>query len=159
MRIADILTREGDLPVTHRACFRHPKDYPCTCAMGNLYRFVEPVVLFLLKRKGRSYGYELSGELAAHALTDADIEAAALYRTLRQLEKNGFVRSEWDSGHSGPARRLYMLTELGELHLTEWLTVLDHMSKSMARFVADAREDAAGRAPHEEVVALATTSG
>jgi DNA-binding PadR family transcriptional regulator len=73
--------------------------------MGNLYRFVEPVLLFLLKRKGHSSGYELSGELAEFALTDAEIEAAALYRTLRQLEKNGFVRSEWDSGHSGPARR------------------------------------------------------
>ena len=121
--------------MTHRACFRHPKDYPCTCAMGNLYRFVEPVLLYLLKRKGQSYGYQLAGELAEFALTDAEIEAAALYRSLRQLEKNGFVRSEWDSGHGGPARRLYMVTELGEVHLEEWITVLDHMSKSMERFV------------------------
>ena len=127
--------------------------------MGNLYRFVEPVVLFLLKQKGRSYGYELSGELAAHALTDAEIEAAALYRTLRQLESNGFVRSEWDSGHNGPARRLYMLTELGESHLTEWITVLDHMSKSMARFVVNARIDPLECAPHEEAATVAATSG
>jgi PadR family transcriptional regulator, regulatory protein PadR len=141
--------------VTHRACFRHPKDYPCTCAMGNLYRFVEPVLLFLLKRKGQSYGYELSGELADCALTDAEIEAAALYRTLRQLEKNGFVRSEWDSGHSGPARRLFMLTELGEQHLEEWLAVLDHLSKSMARFVGIARLQSSEVETHEEVVAAA----
>lgn len=141
--------------MTHRACFRHPKDYPCTCAMGNLYRFVEPVVLFLLKRKGQSYGYELSGELSKHALTDAAIEAAALYRTLRQLEKNGFVRSQWDSGHSGPARRLYMLTELGELHLEEWISVLDHLSKSMARFVLEAQLGAPEPEPHREVVAIA----
>jgi hypothetical protein len=31
--------------------------------MGNLYRFVEPVVLLLLSKKGRSYGYDLSGYL------------------------------------------------------------------------------------------------
>lgn len=123
--------------------------------MGNLYRFVEPVLLFLLKRKAHSYGYELAGELAEYALTDAEIEAAALYRTLRQLEKNGFVRSEWDSGHSGPARRLYMLTELGELHLDEWITVLDHMSKSMARFVGSARPASTHEETHEEVVAFA----
>jgi PadR family transcriptional regulator PadR len=141
--------------VTLRACFRHPKDYPCTCAMGNLYRFVEPVLLFLLKRKGHSYGYELSGELAEFALTDAEIEAAALYRTLRQLEKNGFVRSEWDSGHGGPARRLYMLTESGEQHLVEWLTVLDHMSNSMARFVRRARSEPFQAETHDEVVAVA----
>lgn len=144
--------------MTHRACFRHPKDYPCTCAMGNLYRFVEPVLLFLLKRKGHSYGYELSGELAEYALTDAEVEAASLYRTLRQLEKNGFVRSEWDSGHSGPARRLYILTELGERHLEEWLTVLDHMSKSMERFVSHARRECSDVETHSEAVALAGSS-
>lgn len=144
--------------MTHRACFRHPKDYPCTCAMGNLYRFVEPVVLFLLKRKGQSYGYELSGELAKHALTDAAIEAAALYRTLRQLEKNGFVCSQWDSGHSGPARRLYILTEFGELHLEEWISVLDHLSKSMARFVQEARLESSQPEPHPAVVAVVACS-
>ena len=127
--------------------------------MGNLYRFVEPVVLFLLKCKGRSYGYELSSELAEYALTDAEIEGAALYRTLRQLEKNGFVSSEWDPGHSGPARRLYMLTELGEVHLEEWATVLDHMSKSMARFVLDVQSGSSEGETHEDVVAVGDDRG
>ena len=74
--------------------------------MGNLYWFVEPVVLLLLKKKGRPYGYDLSSDLPAHALTDAEIERAALYRTLRRLEINGNVKSEWDTGKGGPARRL-----------------------------------------------------
>ena len=107
--------------------------------MGNLYRFVEPVVLLLLKKKGRSYGYDLSGDLQLHALTDAEIERAALYRTLRQLEMNGNVISEWDVEKSGPARRIYKLTSKGEQHLKEWASVLDHVSKSMARFVHEAR--------------------
>ena len=107
--------------------------------MGNLYRFVEPVVLLLLKKKGHSYGYDLSGELREHALTDAEIERAALYRTLRQLETNGNVTSEWDTDNSGPARRIYRLTAKGERHLAEWADVLGHVSKSMARFVRDAK--------------------
>ncbi len=107
--------------------------------MGNLYRFVEPVLLFLLKRKGRSYGYELANDLRAYALTDAEIEVAALYRTLRQLEVNGCVTSEWDVEGSGPARRVYVLTSRGEEHLQEWVTVLEHMSRSMKRFIREAR--------------------
>jgi len=107
--------------------------------MGNLYRFVEPVVLLLLKKKGRSYGYDLSGEIQKHALTDAEIERAALYRTLRQLEANGNVKSEWDVEGSGPARRVYRLTPKGKRHLDEWATVLDHVSRSMGRFVIEAR--------------------
>jgi DNA-binding PadR family transcriptional regulator len=87
--------------------------------MGNLYRFVEPVVLLLLKRKGRSYGYDLSADLQQHALTDAEIERGALYRTLRQLERNGNVKSAWDTEKAGPARRVYRLTAKGEQHLEE----------------------------------------
>ena len=107
--------------------------------MGNLYRFVEPVVLLLLKEKGRSYGYELFGSVQKHALTDAELERGTLYRTLRQLERNGNVTSEWLTEKAGPARRVYMLTPQGERHLEEWSEVLNHVSKSMARFVAAAR--------------------
>ena len=122
-----------------RICRRHGRAHPCTCAMGNLYRFVEPVVLLLLKKKGRSYGYDLSGEFQEYALTDAEIERGALYRTLRQLEINGNVVSEWDVKKSGPARRVYRLTAKGERHLDEWAAVLEHVSKSMARFVAETK--------------------
>jgi PadR family transcriptional regulator, regulatory protein PadR len=108
--------------------------------MGNLYRFVEPVVLLLLKKKGRSYGYDLSGDLQKHALTDAEIERGALYRTLRNLEKNGNVASAWDIQESGPAKRMYRLTAQGERHLDEWATVLEHVSQAMARFVVEAKK-------------------
>jgi len=122
-----------------RPCPRHADQHPCTCAMGNLYRFVEPVVLFLLKKKGQSYGYELAQDLREYALTDAEIEVAALYRTLRQLEQNRCVTSQWDVEGSGPARRVYALTAHGEQHLEEWVTVLAHMSESMTRFVREAQ--------------------
>jgi poly-beta-hydroxybutyrate-responsive repressor len=113
--------------------------------MGNLYRFVEPVVLLLLKKKGRSYGYDLAGEIPEYAFTDSDIERAALYRTLRQLEKNGNVKSEWETDTSGPARRVYKLTARGERHLDEWAAVLEHVSRSMARFVKEAKNATNGR--------------
>ncbi|MBS1854463.1 MAG: helix-turn-helix transcriptional regulator [Acidobacteria bacterium] len=116
--------------------------------MGNLYRFVEPVLLFLLKRNPASYGYELAGRLREFAFTDAEIEVAALYKTLRQLEHNGCVRSQWDVRDSGPARRVYTLTPAGEEHLDEWLAVLRQISASMTRFV-----HAATRIPPPETAA------
>jgi DNA-binding PadR family transcriptional regulator len=111
--------------------------------MGNLSRFVEPVVLLLLSKKGRSYGYDLSSELQQYALTDADIERGALYRVLRQLETNGNVKSEWNVAKVGPARRVYTLTPKGREHLDEWATVLDHVSHAMARFVHEVRKPGA----------------
>jgi len=118
-------------------CHRHGADRPCTCAMGNLYRFVEPVVLLLLKKHGPSYGYELAAALNEHALTDAEIERAALYRTLKQLEVNGRVVSDWDVTGSGPARHVYRLTESGEEHLREWGVVLEKLSRAMASFAEE----------------------
>ena len=123
-----------------KICVRHGKEYPCSCGMGNLYRFVEPVVLLLLQAKGRSCGYTLCSELHEHALTDAEIDKAALYRTLRQLEANGNVKSAWEEGQGGPARRVYTLTKDGEQHLDEWVAVLENLSKSMNRFVREARK-------------------
>lgn len=118
-------------------CRRHGPGRACTCAMGNLYRFVEPVLLYLLKQDGPSHGYDLAGALKDHALTDSEIERAALYRTLRQLEAAGHVTSAWDVDRSGPARHVYTITPSGQAHLEEWRVVLEHLSQSMARFVAD----------------------
>jgi PadR family transcriptional regulator PadR len=129
--------------VPRRMCRRHGGEHPCTCAMGNLYRFVEPVVLLLLKKKGASYGYDLAGEIEQYALTDAEIERGALYRTLRQLELNGNVVSEWEVAETGPARRVYRLTPQGERHLGEWAVVLDHLASAMNRFVKEANKELA----------------
>ncbi len=107
--------------------------------MGNVYRFIEPVLLLMLTEKGRSYGYDLSESLADYALTDAQIERAALYRTLRTLEQNGYVTSNWDIENSGPARRVYSVTKAGRSHLREWTEIMERLSHSMKSFVTKAR--------------------
>ena len=115
-------------------CPRHGRAHPCTCAMGNIYRFIEPVLLLILKEKDHSYGYELSEHLGDYALTDAQIERAALYRTLRTLESNGYVTSSWDTHNSGPARRVYSLTKAGHVHLREWAEVMGRLGQAMRSF-------------------------
>lgn len=120
-------------------CHRHGEGQPCSCAMGNLYRFVEPLVLYLLKKHGKTYGYELMRALHEHTLTDSTVEPGALYRTLRRLEENQFVISNWDASGAGPARRIYELTAVGEEHLLEWMVVMDHLAGSMTKLVAEVR--------------------
>jgi len=72
-----------------------------------------------------------------NALTGAGMERGALYRTLRRLEVNGNVGSDWETDKAGPARRVHQLTAEGERHLEAWATVLDHVSKSVVRFVKE----------------------
>ena len=105
--------------------------------MGNLYRFVEPIVLFLLQHNGPSHGYELAAALAEHTLTDATVERAALYRMLKQLEAQQLVSSRWDTSGGGPARHVYTITPLGEQHLTEWDSVLSRLAEAMHSFAEE----------------------
>lgn len=119
------------------SCHRHGSERPCTCAMGNLYRYVEPVVLYLLEKEGPAYGYELAVNLQRHALTDAEIDRGALYRTLQRLETMGHVTSTWDTSGPGPARHTYSITQSGKDHLREWAVVLNSLSHSMESFADD----------------------
>lgn len=116
-------------------CRHHGHGQACTCSLGNVYRFVEPVLLYLLKVKGCAHGYELMNALAEHALTDATADSAVTYRTLRQLEEAGMVLSTWDVTGSGPARRCYQLTPAGEERLLLWAEMLGQLSGAMTRFV------------------------
>lgn len=121
-------------PEARRRCCKQPGlGHPCTCAMGNVSRYIEPVVLRILKEKKKSYGYEIAECLTQYALTDATIEGAALYRTLRTLEANGYVSSTWDAG-DGPARRNYSLTQSGHMHLRDWAYLLETLGKAMIEF-------------------------
>ncbi len=109
--------------------------------MGHLYRFVEPVLLLMLKEKGGAYGYDLLGNLTEYAFTDGEIEKAVVYRTLRRLEQNGYITSDWDTDEPGPARRVYTLTHDGKRHLKEWAQVLAKVAGSMNRFVLRVSSD------------------
>jgi len=126
-------SRRSSLDVRLHGCRNPGMGHPCTCAMGNVSRFIEPVVLRILKEKKKSYGYEIAECLTRYALTDATIEGAALYRTLRTLEVNGHVISTWDEG-DGPARRNYSLTKSGHTHLRDWAHLLETLGSAMIVF-------------------------
>ena len=66
-----------------------------------------PVALVLLREES-SYGYELMERLQEFGFEG--INAGTLYRTLRQMEKEGLCRSKWDTSEGHLARRMYSIT-------------------------------------------------
>jgi poly-beta-hydroxybutyrate-responsive repressor len=107
---------------------------------GNIPRFIEPVVLLLLKQLGCAHGYQLASELPEHSLTGAMVDRGALYRTLRQLEIDGHVTSDWDVSGHGPAKRLYRLTPGGEEFLQQWTQLIEKIAGAMSDFVVKVRD-------------------
>lgn len=104
---------------------------PCSCEMGNLYRFAEPIVLLAIWRLGEAHGYQIAQQAEGMAVTHAGLDSGVIYRTLRRLEAAGRLRSWWDTSGDGPARRLYVLTESGIQHLGEWAHVLKDIAASL----------------------------
>jgi len=72
--------------------------------------------LLLLLDGGATYGYDLRRELDALQLS---IDPAYIYRTLRKLERDGWVQSRWMKSVAGPRRRFYRLTTKGRRNLDE----------------------------------------
>ena len=83
--------------------------------------WLSPVALVILHEQS-SYGYELMERLATKFEFE-QINAGTLYRTLRQMEKEGLGESEWETSEDGggPARRMYYITEAGEAYLEAWI--------------------------------------
>jgi len=107
----------------------------CCGSWGRVRGFIQPCLLLLLQQRP-SHGYELMERLSEKE-DDPEVEPALVYRTLRQLEEDGLVRSSWDTAGGGPARRLYELTPGGVDHLHAWAVDIGHMRRRLERFLTE----------------------
>jgi len=90
----------------------------CGAVSARMTGFVQPWILLLLT-EAPAHGYQMVERLRDHPDT-ASIDPGFLYRTLRQFEKDGYVKSTWDVGTPGPARRVYEITSEGVEYLHAW---------------------------------------
>jgi PadR family transcriptional regulator PadR len=97
-------------------------------------RFVEPFLLLLLA-EGRSHGYDLLERLSQRGLVASEVDPGYLYRTLRGMEAQGLVTSEWDNTSRGPIKRTYALTAQGEQALHGWVAALREHQAALGRFL------------------------
>jgi poly-beta-hydroxybutyrate-responsive repressor len=88
--------------------------------------------LLLLLRNWSAHGYHLIQTLTAMGL--GMVDPATVYRTLRQLEQEGYITSVWDPKASGPARRMYNLTDAGQEYLDVWAHQLEQYQSVLNRF-------------------------
>lgn len=99
----------------------------CVCG-PRMERFIQPCLLLLLFEK-EAHGYELMENLV-HFGFEKDLDPGLVYRNLRKLEEESAVSSIWDTGGSGPARRVYTLTPHGKELIHEWAR---HIQKKLHR--------------------------
>ena len=145
--VANIYSGDKLMPRRCRHREANAEQGPCSCEMGNLYRFTEPIVLLVIANAGEAHGYQISTEAEQLAVTHAGLDAGAIYRVLRRLETVGHVTSHWETTGEGPARRVYTLTASGVQHLAEWGDVLEGLTKSLRGLTSRCRKAISVTAP------------
>jgi poly-beta-hydroxybutyrate-responsive repressor len=113
----------------------HHRHSGCRCPEGRVRRFLQPQLLLLLVQKP-THGYDLMERLTRDAESPA-ADPALLYRTLRQFEDEGLVRSSWDTEGRGPARRLYEVTPEGMEYLHTWAVNIRQTRRQLDSFLSE----------------------
>lgn len=121
----------SDLVSISEPTLERQKEQACECPTGMSGRYMQPCLLLVLSQKD-SYGYELIEEVRKLGATP---DASGVYRTLRRMEGEGLVESQWITEGTGPARRFYKITPEGEDLLHSWVAVLEDNRKSLERFL------------------------
>ncbi len=94
---------------------------------------MEPFVL-LLVAQGPTYGYKLIGELDELGVAPDGIDPGMVYRTLRSMDADGLVDTEWGLEGDQP-RREYRLTEDGACALEDWIDVMYERKRLIDHFL------------------------
>lgn len=96
-------------------------------------RWIEPFVL-LLVAQGPTYGYKLIGELNELGVAPEGIDVGMVYRTLRTMDADGLVTTEWGLENDQP-RREYRLTDEGACALEDWMDVMSERKRLIEHFL------------------------
>ena len=101
-------------------------------------RFGEAALLVSLAARP-THGYELIERLPELSGGDR-VDVGNLYRTLRSLEDEGLVTSEWQPELPGPAKRTYTLTADGHDARTAWLAAVEQLRDGLTMFLERAEK-------------------
>lgn len=104
-------------------------------------------ILSYLKTNGPKHGYEIISEFMQKfkdfAKDFTSSEMGAFYKIMRLFEMEGLVTSSWEISESGPARRIYSITEKGieELkNLEEILIYSKSIIETLIKMIKEAKE-------------------
>lgn len=107
-------------------------------------RFLRPFLLLALARDGAAHGYELCECVRSHGLS---VDLGGVYRDLRAMEQHDLVTSQWEPSDAGPDRRVYALTDDGQVAaLTsahELAIIRDRLGSALDAFSAVAQHGSA----------------
>lgn len=85
--------------------------------------------------KGETYGYEMIEKLETYGFQM--ISEGSIYPVLMRMQKEGFVQSVMKESPSGPKRKYYTLTAVGQEEYKQFKVRWNELSHSVDRLVKE----------------------
>ncbi len=99
-------------------------------------RWLQFLILRVVCEK-QTYGYDLIKSIEELSQGRHNVKSGTMYTTLRRMEEEGLLKSDWKKSTTGPDSREYCITKKGNSYLKNWLeTILERkkMMDKMAEF-------------------------
>jgi PadR family transcriptional regulator PadR len=96
-----------------------------------------PVLILTVLAQGASHGYAIAREIERQSDCGLTLREGSLYPALRVLEQDGFVESDWEIQASGPARKVYRITEAGQAELAQRTQMWKQYADMINRILGD----------------------
>lgn len=93
---------------------------------------LELCILSIIKR-GDAYAPEIIKELKQHEII---VVEGTIYPLLTRLKNNGLLDYRWEESTSGPPRKYYALTSVGEEFLNELKQTWNTLSQTINKIIA-----------------------
>jgi len=107
---------------------------------GRIDKMLVPALLNFLAQKP-AHGYELIQKINESGLSEIEADPATIYRNLRRMEEDGLVLSQWETEHTGPARRSYRLSPAGCQALEFCVQLITEKVEKMTAFLDQYRRE------------------
>ncbi|MCG8550497.1 MAG: helix-turn-helix transcriptional regulator [Desulfobacterales bacterium] len=105
-----------------------------TPGSGRQERYIQASILLGLI-PAPSYGYELISTIQTFGFIDGTAPPGMIYRHLRQMEDDNLLSSQWDTGRSGAAKRIYTITDEGREVLNLWIRHMQDRADKLNGFI------------------------
>jgi len=99
----------------------------------HIFKGIKELLLLNIIREGPIHGSEIHRILRDRY--GLELPKAVIYMILRRLEEMGLVISEWETGESGPVRRIYKLTDDGLELLKDSVSKLEKLKQVISELI------------------------
>ncbi len=111
----------------------------CPCKGSNLDKMIQPAILAVLVKE-ELHGYKIIQRIAQTAMFNGNKpDPTGVYRHLKTMESNGLIISSWDTNNSGPAKRIFKITEDGYQCLCTWISTLEDYKNTINTFLNEVK--------------------